>query len=124
MALDVTITQKAQGAYIVTPVGSLDTASFNAFDEAVKPVLDTDPQLVVLDMADLKYISSIGVRSVLLVRNAVSKNNGKVLFMNLQPQIKKVFDIIKAIPSMQIFSSIEELDNYLDAIQKRVTDTE
>ncbi|MGD2270109.1 MAG: hypothetical protein PVI06_06895 [Desulfobacterales bacterium] len=41
--------------------------------------------------------------------------------MNLQPQIKKVFDIINALPSMQIFASIEELDEYLDAIQKKAT---
>jgi hypothetical protein len=41
--------------------------------------------------------------------------------MNLQPQIKKVFDIINALPSMQIFASIEELDEYLDAMQKKVT---
>lgn len=120
MAFDVTITQKAKGAYIIAPAGALDTASFQVFDNKVKPILDTGPQLVVLEMAALKYISSIGVRSVLLIRNAVSKNGGKVLFMNLQPQIKKVFDIIKAIPSMQIFSSVSELDDYLDAMQKSV----
>jgi len=122
MALDVTITQKAEGAYIIAPAGALDTASFQAFDAQVKPLLDGGPQLVVLDMAGLNYISSIGVRSVLLIRNAVSKTGGKVLFMNLQPQIKKVFDIIKAIPSMQIFSSVAEMDAYLDAMQKNITD--
>jgi hypothetical protein len=41
--------------------------------------------------------------------------------MNLQPQIKKVFDIINAFPSMQIFASIEELDEYLDAMQKKAS---
>jgi hypothetical protein len=40
--------------------------------------------------------------------------------MNLQPQIKKVFDIVNALPSMKIFASVDELDDYLDAIQKRV----
>jgi hypothetical protein len=40
--------------------------------------------------------------------------------MDLQPQIKKVFDIIGAPPSVQIFASIAELDEYLDVMQKRV----
>ena len=40
--------------------------------------------------------------------------------MNLQPQIQKVFDILKAIPSLKVFASIEELDNYLDKMQKSV----
>ena len=41
-------------------------------------------------------------------------------FMNLQPQIKKVFEIINAIPSMKIFTSMEELDEYLDIMQKKI----
>jgi len=41
-----------------------------------------------------------------------------MVFMNLQPQIKKVFDILQAIPTLKVFASIEELDNYLDVMQK------
>ena len=33
--------------------------------------------------------------------------------VNLQPQIKKVFDIVKALPDQQIFSSLEEMDGIL-----------
>jgi hypothetical protein len=46
--------------------------------------------------------------------------NGRMVFMNLQPQIQKVFDILKAIPSLKVFASIQELDQYLDSMQKRV----
>ena len=44
--------------------------------------------------------------------------------VNLQPQIKKVFDIVKALPEQQIFTSIEEMDNYLKEIQRKVKDGE
>jgi hypothetical protein len=40
--------------------------------------------------------------------------------MNLQPQIQKVFDILKAIPSLKVFANIQELDEYLDLMQKKV----
>ena len=40
--------------------------------------------------------------------------------MNLQPPIQKVFDILKAIPSLKVFASIQELDRYLDLMQKKV----
>ena len=75
---------------------------------------------MVLDLKDLEYLSSAGVRVILKTREAMKKVNGKLVFMNLQPQIRKVFDIINALPSMQVFKSIEELDEYLDAIQKKV----
>jgi hypothetical protein len=38
--------------------------------------------------------------------------------MHLQPQIRKVFDILSALPTLQVFTSIKELDAYLDAMQK------
>jgi len=43
-----------------------------------------------------------------------------MVFINLQPQIQKVFDILKAIPSLKVFASIQELDRYLDLMQKKV----
>ena len=54
----------------------------------------------------------------------LKKNDGKITFMNLQPQIKKVFEIINALPSMRIFSSIQELDDYLDVMQKKAVSAE
>jgi hypothetical protein len=41
------------------------------------------------------------------------------LMVNLQPQIKKVFDIAQALPGEAVFSSVEEADEYFDAMQKK-----
>jgi hypothetical protein len=38
--------------------------------------------------------------------------------MHLQRQIKKVFEILNALPTLQVFKSIKELDEYLDTMQK------
>ena len=51
---------------------------------------------------------------------AMKATNGRIVFMNLQPQIKKVFDILKAIPTSAVFANIQELDRYLDSMQKKV----
>jgi len=48
-------------------------------------------------------------------------HDGTLLASNLQPQVQKVFDIVKAMPSVNVFTSIRELDEYLDVIQKKVT---
>jgi hypothetical protein len=32
--------------------------------------------------------------------------------------VKKVFEIVKALPTMKVFESIEEVDAYLSKIQK------
>jgi anti-anti-sigma factor len=118
--LKVTIEQKAKGAYIIYPSGSLNSNTFQIFEEKLDTILHDAPPLIVFDLDELDYLSSAGIRVILKTRDAIKKNNGKITFMNLQPQIKKVFDIINALPSMQIFASVEELDEYLDVMQKRV----
>jgi hypothetical protein len=47
-----------------------------------------------------------------------------VLLVNVQPQIQKVLDIVKAVDVGSVFKSVKELDHYLDAMQKQVTGEE
>ena len=75
---------------------------------------------LVFDFARLDYISSAGIRSVFKARKALAARAGKVLVVNLQPQIRKVFDIVKAVPVSDVFASVAELDAYLDAMQRKV----
>jgi anti-anti-sigma regulatory factor len=56
----------------------------------------------------------------LKTKKALKETSGRMVFTNLQPQIQKVFDILKAIPSLKVFASIQELDRYLDSMQKKV----
>ena len=118
--LKVTIEQKAKNAYIVYPSGSLNSNTYQVFEQQLDAILEDPPTILVFDLAELEYLSSAGIRVILKTRDALKKNNGEITFMNIQPQIKKVFDIINALPSMQIFASIEELDEYLDVMQKKV----
>jgi hypothetical protein len=45
-----------------------------------------------------------------------------VLVANPQPQIQKVFDMVKAVPLNEIFTSVAEADAYLDAMQRKVVE--
>ena len=73
-----------------------------------------------LDLAELQYISSAGIRSIFRARKALSARGGKVVVVNPQPQIQKVFDVVKAVPMNEIFSSLAEADAYLDLMQRKV----
>jgi anti-anti-sigma factor len=109
------------GVYIVSPYGRLDTGTYPVLEERVDVVLRENPHTLVFDMEGLDYISSMGVRVIAKAQREMKAYNGKVILLNLQPQIQKVFDIIKALPSQQVFSSMGELDDYLDRMQRQVT---
>jgi anti-sigma B factor antagonist len=121
MTLSVKSKQKMDGVYIISPSGRLDTNSYQGLEERVDLVLQEKPHTLVFDMAALEYISSMGVRVIAKAQKAMKAYDGKVVLFNLQPQIQKVFDIIKALPAQQVFSNMGELDDYLDRMQRRVT---
>jgi anti-sigma B factor antagonist len=120
MALKVKSYSKQPGVVVVSPIGSINADTYRILEEKVDEILESPPDVIIFDMEFADYISSTGIRVLLKTKKAMKAANGRIVFMNLQPQIQKVFDILKAIPSLKVFASIQELDQYLDSMQKRV----
>ncbi len=118
MALTVRLKEKTTGVFTIFLEGSIDTNTYKIVEDKVDLVLRSAARVIVFDMKDMEYISSAGVRVVLKARKVLKKQDGQAMLVNLQPQVKKVFEIIKAMPTTQIFTSVAELDEYLDCIQK------
>jgi len=119
MNLLISTHQKALGAYVVTLKGELNGQTYPVLESKMDQLLEERPSLIVLDMADVTYLSSAGIRVILKTRKILGSGGGKLMFMNLQPQIKKVFEIINALPSMRIFKDLREMDVYLDRMQRQ-----
>jgi anti-sigma B factor antagonist len=120
MSLKVTSREKSLGVFIVSPEGSLDTITYPILEEKVDLLQNITPGIIIFDLEKLDYISSMGIRVIAKVKKSLKKSGGKVVLLNLQPQIRKVFDIIKVLPSEQIFESAKEMDRYLDNIKKEI----
>ncbi|EIC19460.1 STAS domain-containing protein [Thiorhodovibrio frisius] len=120
MNLNVSFKSKGDDAYIVYPVGALNSDTSQKLEQVLNEVIALEPKLVVLDLDQLGYISSAGIRVFLKAKKDLKRTEAKLSFMNLQPPVRKVFDIINALPSMDIFASLAELDEYLDAMQQMV----
>ena len=100
--------------------GRLDTHTYSELDDRLTLVLAAKVQSLVLDLAQLDYISSAGVRSIFRARKLLAVRGGTLVIANAQPQVQKVFDIVKAVPLSEIFRSVEEADAYLDRVQKKI----
>lgn len=125
MALTVTTIEKQSGIFIVSPFGSLDSNTYDILEDKINYLISEGaPKVMMLDMGGMHYISSIGVRVILKAKKDLSRHGATLVMMNLQPQIKKVFEIINALPSFRIFTDIQELDNYLTEIQRRTIEQE
>lgn len=118
MPLDVTVVKKGQGAFTISPTGSIDANTYAVLEKEVDSVLGTGPEMVIFDMAGVDYISSAGLRVIFKTKKALKQSQGKTYLVNLTAPVKKVFDIINALPQQEVFASVKELDDYLAKIQR------
>lgn len=102
--------------------GSLDTATAPELERGLMPLIDGKLRHLVFDLAGLKFISSAGLRVFGIARNRMKESGGQLAFVNMQPQIEEVFEIIKALPGLDVFKNMAEMDSYLSARQLRDRD--
>ena len=124
MSFEVQVEQVQPARAVIRPVGRLDATSYREFDRALDGVLAEVPRngTLIVDLADLEYISSAGLRSLFRARKAMRANGGHALLVHAQPQVRKVFEIVKAVPVNEVFRSVEELDAYLADMQRKVVE--
>ena len=106
------------GAVTVKLTGSLDTATAPELERQLAPVLAGPVKDLIFDLAQLKFISSAGLRVFSTVRKQLKERGGQASFVNMQPRIQEVFEIIKALPGVAIFKDMAEMDRYLAARQR------
>jgi len=122
MALNVRVTQDRSFSRTIHLDGRLDSETVALLDNELRKLADASVDVVVFDLAGLEYISSAGLRSIFGTRQALAARSGRIVLLNARPQVQKVFDIVKATDLAAVFTSVEELDRYLDAMQRKIVD--
>ena len=118
MSLRTTFTEERNGRVLrVSLDGSLDGATAPQLEADLAARVRSGLSLVVLDMKNLSYISSAGLRVVFKTSKSLRSLGGKLALANRQPQIVKVFEIVKALPDLTVFKDDAEMDDYLTAMQ-------
>jgi anti-anti-sigma factor len=83
-------------ATCVIPEGRLDFDAAPGFQEALERVLGTAgkaPAALIIDAAALEYVSSAGLRAVLLAARAAQRAGVPFALCALQPAVREVFDL-------------------------------
>ena len=112
------------GYYTVAPHGPIDSDTYMDFSDKITPLLNKDTKGIVLDLAGVDYISSAGLGVLFTMKKHLKQNNGDLLFCNLKPPIKRLFEIVNALPAETLFKNAEEADAYLYRMMNRETDKE
>ncbi len=124
MSLSVSVQEQGPTTTTISLTGQLDRNTVTQLDPKLDEALAAPIALLVFDLAGLDYIASAGLRSLFKAQKSMRARDGKTLFVNVQPPVRKVFDIVRAVDVKTIFRSVQELDDYLDAMQRKVAQDE
>lgn len=99
---------KHDDTLVVSVEGRMDTVSAPEFDTRIEELLNQGEKGFVLDFGKLEYVSSAGLRSVLVAAKKAKAAGGNVCCCDLQSMVKKVFDLADFASIIPVFDSVED----------------
>ena len=84
---------KEKGIIIVSVKGRMDAITSVDFEKYLTEWLSNGQNEFLLDLSEMDYISSAGLRSILKISKQLQMRNGKLIFAALQDSVREVFRI-------------------------------
>jgi len=78
---------------ILKPVGRLDSHTAPGFEQEVLGALASGTTRMLIDFSELQYVSSAGLRIVLIAAKKLKATGGKLALCSLSESIAEVFNI-------------------------------
>jgi len=99
---------KVDGQVVVSLTGRIDSTAAVEFEEKLIEIIDAGNNSMIFDFQNIQFISSAGLRVLLLVAKKVKPYGGKILLCNLSKDVREVFDISGFSSIFEIHDSISE----------------
>jgi anti-anti-sigma factor len=94
------------GISVLVPVGRLDTDSSSDLELALQDLRAAGSKHFVIDMDEIGYVSSAGLRVLLMLAKQLEGGKGSMRISGLNPQVKQVFDIAGFTKLFAIFPTL------------------
>ena len=95
--MQLTTHRQVGNALVLAASGRIDHASAEGFRAALQPYLDRSKadDVIVLDLSGVEYISSVGLRVLMLAAKQTRSQKSAIAVAALQPVVKEIFEISK-----------------------------
>ena len=93
---------------VTAPVGRIDHSTADAFQVALEPLLVATAGMngaIVLDLSAVDYISSVGLRVVMMAAKHLRTGKARIAVVSLQPVVREIFEIARFNHVVEMFPS-------------------
>jgi len=93
MNIEVTVATEKPVVNVVRFSGRLDATTYEAAQPVIVEALENGPAGMILNMGSLDFISSAGLRIMLIVWKQAAADGKQIAMVDVQPSIYKIFKI-------------------------------
>lgn len=107
MTLNVT-EQTMQNKLVVFCEGRIDSTNANIFENKIVEIIDKGNNTLIIDFSKIAFVSSAGLRVLLIAAKKVKPYGGSVILSGLSNEVQEVFDISGFSSIFTIYKTVDE----------------
>lgn len=103
---------------VVAPAGRIDHATAGELEQVLMPLLPqsgSGRQGLILDFAGVDYISSVGLRVLMIAAKQTRAHGARIAVAALQPVVAEIFTISRFDSVLELFPSVRDALEKLSA---------
>ncbi len=110
--------RKLDDVVLAVPVGQIDHPNAQQLQQALTPILDDSSAgktALVLDFTGVTYVSSMGLRVLMVAAKQMRSRSARMAVAALQPVVAEIFDIARFRHVVEVFPSVRDALQALSA---------
>jgi anti-sigma B factor antagonist/stage II sporulation protein AA (anti-sigma F factor antagonist) len=102
-------TRRYADVVVARPVGRIDHAAAGRLEQALAPLLAADAgnAALLFDLSGVDYVSSVGLRVLMIAAKQMRARNGRIAVCGLQPVVAEIFGISRFDAVLEVHPSLE-----------------
>lgn len=113
------IAEAQPGCQVLKAKGEIDLESVGVFEEAAEKVMKTTPKAVVVDLSEVSYMGSCGIRVLLLLNTFLARSGNKLVIVGAAGGVLATLELVGFPEMLQMAQTIEEALKLLSARRSR-----
>jgi anti-sigma B factor antagonist len=102
-------TKRLKRVDVVTVSGRIDSSTAPELERVLTSIVDADRFRICMDLENLEYLSSAGIKVLISVLKTCKRwNRGNLYLANMSPYIAEVFELAGLTPLFKVYPSLVE----------------
>lgn len=99
--------QRAADVTVLAVAGKIDARTMGDFEDGIRAELEAGHARLILDMAEVPFISSAGLGILMAVIEDIREQEGDLVLAAVVPEVYRIFDLLEFTTLFRFFDTVE-----------------